>query len=68
MYRLIKSVADAVVRRLAQARPAWHDGPVEQSFAAQPSYQPTSPANFAALPTALQRRFAAPVPLPAHRV
>ena len=68
MYRLIKSVADAVVRRLAQARPVWHDGPAEQSFAAQPSYQPTPPVNFAALPTALRRRFAAPVPLPAHRV
>ena len=68
MYKLVKSVADAVVGRLARALPAWRRYTVEQTFPARAPYQPMLPRNMGAVPPRLAQHFRSVIPFEPHRL
>lgn len=68
MYKIAKSLADALVRKISQSRPAWRRYVIEKTFPAPAFYQPTPPANLAMFPAEVARQFAAPVEFPEHRI
>jgi hypothetical protein len=68
VYKLIKGVADSVLRRVSQALPVWQHYTVEKSFPIRETYQPTLPANIAMVSAEVAQRFAVSVSLPSHHL
>lgn len=61
MYRLVKAVGDAVVKKIAKALPELRPAVVEKEFPAPALYRPAPPANAAMLSRALVARLTLPV-------
>lgn len=61
MYRFVKVVGDAVVKKIAKSLPEWQQAVVEKIFPARVSYRPSPPANADMLSRALLARLMVPV-------
>ena len=61
MYRLVKAVGDAVVKKIAKALPELQRVVVEKTFPTRASHRPAPPANAAMLSRALVARLTVPV-------